>query len=383
MVAGGGVLYSGASDALRAFADAHGVPVTETQAGKSALAWDHPLQIGAVGVTGSTAASALAADADLVLAVGTRLQDFTTGSHALFTKAKRIGLNVNPVDAAKWHSIPLVADARVGLAALSAAVKGWKAAGEWTERAREDAEQWRVTVGKLTGVREVALPYEGDVIGAVQRSTFDSEGRDIVVCAAGTLPAELHKLWRAAVPGAYHVEYGYSCMGYEIAGGVGVKMARPEREVVVILGDGSYLMLNSELATSVMLGQKLVVVVLDNRGFGCINRLQQACGGAPFNNLLADCLHGPQGAPAVDFAAHASALGARAENVRTVHELEAALARARASDRTYVICIETDPDRTTEAGGAWWEVAVPEVSDRAGVRKARAGYETEKKRQQP
>jgi 3D-(3,5/4)-trihydroxycyclohexane-1,2-dione acylhydrolase (decyclizing) len=383
IVAGGGVLYSGASDALRAFAETHGVPVTETQGGKSALAWDHALQIGAVGVTGSTAASALAADADLVLAVGTRLQDFTTGSHALFTKATRIGLNVSAADAAKWHAIPLVADARTGLAALSAALEGWKAAPDWTTRAREDAEQWRVTVGKLTGVREVALPYEGDVIGAVQRSTVDSGARDIVVCAAGTLPAELHKLWRASIPGAYHVEYGYSCMGYEIAGGLGVKMARPDREVVVILGDGSYLMLNSELATSVMLGHKLVVVVLDNRGFGCINRLQQACGGAPFNNLLADCLQGPQGAPAVDFAAHACALGARAENVRTIHDLEAALARARASDRTYVICIETDPNRTTDAGGAWWEVAVPEVSARADVRKARAGYESEKRKQQP
>jgi len=288
IVAGGGVLYSGAGEALRAFADVHGVPVTETQAGKSALPWDHPLQIGAVGVTGSTAASALAQDADVVLAVGTRLQDFTTGSHAMFTQARRIGLNANAQDAAKWHALPLVADARLGLAALSSALAGWKAAPDWTARARDDAEQWRVTVGKLTGVREVELPYEGDVIGAVQRSTADSEARDIVVCAAGTLPAELHKLWRAAVPGAYHVEYGYSCMGYEIAGGLGVKMARPEREVVVILGDGSYLMLNSEIATSVMLGQKLVVVVLDNRGFGCINRLQQACGGAPFNNLLAD-----------------------------------------------------------------------------------------------
>jgi len=382
IVAGGGVLYSGAGEALRAFADVHGVPVTETQAGKSALPWDHPLQIGAVGVTGSTAASALAQDADVVLAVGTRLQDFTTGSHAMFTQARRIGLNANAQDAAKWHALPLVADARLGLAALSSALPGWKAAPEWTARARDDAEQWRVTVGKLTGVREVELPYEGDVIGAVQRSTADSEARDIVVCAAGTLPAELHKLWRAAVPGAYHVEYGYSCMGYEIAGGLGVKMACPEGDVVVIFGDGSYLMLNSEIATSVMLGQKLVVVVLDNRGFGCINRLQQACGGAPFNNLLADCVQGPDGAPEIDFAAHAQSLGARAENVGTIAQLEAALARALQSDRTYVVCIRTDPDRTTQAGGGWWEVAVPEVSEREGVRAARAGYEREKTRQQ-
>ena len=383
IVAGGGVLYSGASDALRAFAETHGVPVTETQGGKSALAWDHPLQIGAVGVTGSTAASALAGEADLVLAVGTRLQDFTTGSHAMFTQARRVGLNANAQDAAKWHALPLVADARLGLAALSAALSGWTADAGWTTRARDAAEQWRTVVGKLTGVRDVALPYEGDVIGAVQRSVADSGSRDIVVCAAGTLPAELHKLWRADVPGAYHVEYGYSCMGYEIAGGLGVKMARPQREVVVILGDGSYLMLNSEIATSVMLGQKLIVVVLDNRGFGCINRLQQACGGAPFNNLLADCVQGPEGAPDIDFAAHAAALGARAEHVTTIAELEAALARARASERTYVISIPTDPHRTTEAGGGWWEVAVPEVSERDGVRAARKAYENEKQRQQP
>jgi len=179
------------------------------------------------------------------------------------------------------------------------------------------------------------------------------------------------------------MEYGYSCMGYEIAGGMGVKMAKPEREVVVIVGDGSYLMLNSEIATSVMLGTKLVIVVLDNRGFGCINRLQQACGGAPFNNLLADCLQGPEGAPAIDFATHARSLGALGENVKTIPELEAALARARAADRTYVVSIETDPARTTAEGGWWWEVAVPEVSDRAEVRAARREYDEDRKAQKP
>jgi 3D-(3,5/4)-trihydroxycyclohexane-1,2-dione acylhydrolase (decyclizing) len=177
------------------------------------------------------------------------------------------------------------------------------------------------------------------------------------------------------------MEYGYSCMGYEIAGGLGVKMAKPEREVIVMVGDGSYLMLNSEIATSVMLGHKLIVVVLDNRGYGCINRLQQACGGEPFNNLLDDCVQGPLGAPAIDFAAHAAALGAKAENVKTIAELEAALKRARAADRTYVVCIETDPHRTTEEGGWWWEVAVPEVSTRSKVREARQAYERDKQQQ--
>ncbi|MGQ7842317.1 thiamine pyrophosphate-dependent enzyme, partial [Burkholderia pseudomallei] len=208
-----------------------------------------------------------------------------------------------------------------------------------------------------------------------QRSAPDSAARDIAVCAAGTLPAELHKLWRAAAPGGYHVEYGYSCMGYEIAGGLGAKLAKPEREVIVMVGDGSYLMMNSEIATSVMLGAKLIVVVLDNRGYGCINRLQQACGGAPFNNLFDDCVQGPLGAPRIDFAAHARALGARAEHVADIAALEAAMARARASDRTYVICIDTDPARTTPDGGWWWEVAVPEVSPRDAVRDARADYE--------
>jgi len=383
IVAGGGALYAGASDALGAFADAHGVPVTETQAGKGVLAWDHPLQVGAVGVTGSTAASALGADADVVLAVGTRLQDFTTGSHSFLAQAQRVNLNANAHDAIKWHGVPLVADARVGLEALSRALGDWRADAAWTARARDDAEQWRGIVGHVTGRRDVALPYEGEVIGAVQRSTTDSPRRDIVVCAAGTLPGDLHKLWRAGVPGAYHVEYGYSCMGYEIAGGLGVKMARPDREVIVIVGDGSYLMLNSEIATSVMLGHKLIVVVLDNRGFGCINRLQQACGGAPFNNLLADCVQGPLGAPEIDFAAHAASLGARAENVQGIEALEAALARARAADRTTVIALPTDPARTTDAGGWWWEVAVPEVSSRAAVRDARAAYDREKARQAP
>ena len=383
LIAGGGALYGLAWEALRAFADAHGVPVAETQAGKGALPWDHPLQLGAIGVTGSPAANALAADADVVLAVGTRLTDFTTGSHSLFAQAKLVNLNVNTFDARKWRGVELVADAKRGLEALSAALPAWRAEPAWQERARRAAADWRADVARLTGAREVALPYDGDVIGAVQRSAADSPADDIVVCAAGTLPAELHKLWRTAVPGGYHMEYGYSCMGYEIAGGLGVKMARPDREVVVLVGDGSYLMMNSEIATSLMLDLKLTIVVLDNRGFGCINRLQQACGGAPFNNLLADCLQGPDGPPAIDFAAHARSLGAEAVHVNSIPKLEAALVRARAAKRTSVVVIDTDPRRTIDAGGWWWEVAVPEVSERPEVRKARADYEAAKEKQGP
>jgi 3D-(3,5/4)-trihydroxycyclohexane-1,2-dione acylhydrolase (decyclizing) len=383
IVAGGGVLYGLATEALRAFAEAHGVPVAETQAGKGALAWDHPLQQGAIGVTGSPAANALADDADVVLAIGTRLQDFTTGSHTMATQTTLVSLNVNAFDALKQRGVEVLADAKSGLHALSSALGGWKSAPEWEARSKSAADDWRRTVGRITGPRDVEVPYEGDVIGAVQRSSPDSAARDIVVCAAGTLPAELHKLWRTSQPGGYHVEYGYSCMGYEIAGGLGVKMARPEREVIVIVGDGSYLMLNSEIATSLLLGKKLIIVVLDNRGYGCINRLQQACGGAPFNNLFADCATGADGVPRIDFAAHAASMGALSENAKTIPELEAAMKRARAAARTYVVCIETDPDHTTQEGGWWWEVAVPEVSDREEVRKARKAYVEAKERQRP
>jgi 3D-(3,5/4)-trihydroxycyclohexane-1,2-dione acylhydrolase (decyclizing) len=377
VIAGGGVLYSdGGPEALARFADAHGAAVAETQAGKSVLAFDHPLQAGAIGVTGATAANALARDADIILAVGTRLSDFTTGSHALFGDAEIVSINVQAFDALKAHAAAaVVGDAALALDALSTALRDWRADATWTARAKEAASRWHGEVDAIVARNAVprgALPYEGDVIGAVQRSHPRSPADDVVVCAAGTLPAELHKLWRAATPGGYHLEYGYSCMGYEIAGGLGVKMALPDREVVVMLGDGSYLMMNSEIATSVAMGRKLVIVVLDNRGFGCINRLQQACGSPPFNNLL------DAAAPAVDFAAHARALGADAVHVDSVDALEAAMRDARQATRTQVIVIDTDPARTTAAGGAWWEVAVPEVSARAEVAAAHAAFEAAK-----
>jgi 3D-(3,5/4)-trihydroxycyclohexane-1,2-dione acylhydrolase (decyclizing) len=377
IIAGGGVLYGGACEALRGFAERHGVPICETQAGKSSLPWDHPLQLGSVGVTGSPAANALASEADLILAVGTRLQDFTTGSNSLFPKARLVSLNVNPFDAIKARGIPFQADARLGLEALNKALPHWQAESAWSERAKAEATAWRSTVDRITQRRDLnagELPYDGEVIGAVQRSSPKSTTDDIVVCAAGTLPAELHKLWRTSTAGGYHLEYGYSCMGYEIAGGLGVKMARPDREVIVMVGDGSYLMLNNEIATSVMLDKKLIIALLDNRGYGCINRLQQSCGGKPFNNMLEDCLQFGEGAPNIDFAANAASLGALSEKVANIAELEAALQRARAANRTYLICIETDDTRTTEEGGWWWEVAVPEESPSESVRQARTVY---------
>jgi 3D-(3,5/4)-trihydroxycyclohexane-1,2-dione acylhydrolase (decyclizing) len=372
IVAGGGVLYSRASAALLAFAERHGIPVAETQAGKSALPWDHPLQLGAIGVTGSPAANQLVGGADVVLAVGTRLQDFTTGSNTLFAHAELISLNVNSFDALKRSGVSLLSDARIGLENLSARLQDWRSDPAYQEKAMQLADGWRATVDAITARRDIRLPllpYDGEVIGAVQRSKSDTTRDDIVVCAAGTLPAELHKLWRASLPGGYHVEYGFSCMGYEIAGALGVKMARPDTEVIVMIGDGSYLMMNSEIATSVMLDKKLIIVVLDNRGYGCINRLQLAVGSASFNNML------PDEAPMIDFALHAQALGAKSENVKTIPELEQALGRARASVSTYLICISTDATRTTSEGGCWWEVAVPEVSEREQVRAARQTYE--------
>ena len=377
-IAGGGVLYSEAAATLQGFAARHGIPVAETQAGKGALPWDHPCAVGSIGVTGSSAANALAREADLVLAVGTRLQDFTTGSRALLPGGPRlIQLNVQEFDAGKHGATPLVGDSRATLEALTAALGDHASPAAWQARAAALTTEWTAAVDAATAPDNAELPSDAQVVGAVNRAARPS---DVVVCAAGGLPGELHKLWRAGGPGGYHVEYGFSCMGYEIAGGLGVKLAHPERDVFVMVGDGGYLMMNSELQTSVMLGHKLIVVMLDNRGYGCIDRLQRSCGGASFNNLLVDA--GARANDArVDFAAHAQSLGAGAERVASLAELEAALPRARASDRTYVIVIETDPAATTQAGGAWWDVAVPEVSERAQVRDARAAYDTARRTQ--
>ena len=372
IVAGGGVLYSGAAGTLQEFAATHRIPVAETQAGKSAMPWDHPQAVGSIGVTGSSAANALAGEADVVLAVGTRLQDFTTGARAVLPgRARLVQRNAASFDAHKHGAVPLVGDARRTLEELGAALEGYAAPPAWQRRAVGLMGEWNAAVDLATAPGNLELPTDAQVLGAVNRAVGPG---GTVVCAAGGLPGELHKLWRTSEPGGYHLEYGFSCMGYEIAGGLGVKMARPEREVFAMVGDGSYLMLNSELHTSVMLGRKLVVTVLDNRGHGCINRWQQACGGAPFNNLLAD-VDGRANETWVDFAAHARSLGAEAEAVDGIAGLEAALERAKAADCTYVVVIPTDPGPTTDAGGAWWDVAVPEVSVRDEVRDAREGYE--------
>ncbi|WP_062226767.1 3D-(3,5/4)-trihydroxycyclohexane-1,2-dione acylhydrolase (decyclizing) [Aureimonas frigidaquae] len=379
IVAGGGVLYSGAMDALARLAEGCGIPVAETQAGKSSLPHDHACNLGSIGVTGSSAANAAAEQADLVIAVGTRLADFTTGSWALFRNPERrlLSINIGAYDAGKHDAMTLVADARSALTHLADALSGWQApaldAGLMPE--------WNAAVDAATAVPAPAanhLPSDAQVIGAVQRGVGEDA---ILVCAAGGLPGELHKLWRTSQPFGYHLEYGFSCMGYEIAGGLGVAMARPDREVVVMVGDGSYMMMNSELATAVMLGHRLTVVLLDNRGYGCINRLQMACGGESFNNLLDTARHVVPSA--IDFAAHAAAMGAHAQKVADIAGLEAALREARSRRSVSVIVIDTDPMPTTKAGGAWWDVAVPQVSERSAVTAARAAYEADRRNQRP
>jgi 3D-(3,5/4)-trihydroxycyclohexane-1,2-dione acylhydrolase (decyclizing) len=378
LIAGGGVLYAEAERGLLSFCRKHGIPAAETQGGKSSLPADEPLNLGAIGVTGTEAANTLAGEADVILAVGTRLQDFTTGSRALFRNPDRkiVSLNVQAFDAGKHHALPLVSDAREGLAALTRGLSDWKAPEGWTAKAVQSRRAWLTTAAPYLAISDNPLPTDSQVIGAVQRQTKKS---DIIVCAAGGLPGELHKLWQAGSPGGYHVEYGYSCMGYEIAGGLGAKMADPHREVIVMVGDGSYLMMNSEIATSVMLGLKLTIVVLDNRGFGCINRLQRGTGNESFNNLLQHTRHDTL--PAIDFAKHAASLGARAVKVSGLAALEKALKSARRSPITSVVVIDTDPLASTDAGGAWWDVAVPEVSEWSGVTSARKNYVEAQKKQ--
>jgi 3D-(3,5/4)-trihydroxycyclohexane-1,2-dione acylhydrolase (decyclizing) len=375
IIAGGGVHYSGAEELLAGFASSFAIPVSETQAGKGALPWDHPFNLGAIGVTGTSCANAAAAKADLVLGVGTRLQDFTTGSRALFstTNCRMVQINVAPYDAGKHEAATVVGDVSEVLAELTESLGSWRPDRD-AAMLNAEVARWNLSWQGVTGAPSAGLPSDAQVIGALWRTSSENA---VVVCAAGGLPGELHKLWRSRAPDDYHVEYGYSCMGYEIAGGLGVKMAQPLRDVYVLVGDGSYLMLNSELATSVALGYRLVVVVLNNRGFGCINRLQRATGGAAFNTLWEDSTH--TALPDIDFVAHAASLGAIAEKAGSIEALEQALQRARQSERTHVIVIDTDPALSTTAGGAWWDVAIPEVSSRAEVDAARAASLNQRK----
>ncbi|MEH0935335.1 3D-(3,5/4)-trihydroxycyclohexane-1,2-dione acylhydrolase (decyclizing) [Micromonospora psammae] len=374
VVAGGGVIYSGACDALRRFAEEHGVPVAETQAGKGALPFGHPLALGAVGVTGTSAANEIAAGADLVIGIGTRYSDFTTASGTLFGgDARFVNLNVTGFDAAKLSGLQVVGDARESLAALGAACAGWATELAYRASVAELGQRWAAVADRARHADPDARPTQTAVIGAVN----DAAGpRDVVVCAAGSMPGDLHRLWRSADPKSYHVEYGYSCMGYEIAGGIGVKLASPDREVFVLVGDGSYLMLPTELVTAVAEGVKLVVVLVDNRGFASIGRLSESVGAQRLGTAYQDRSAAPL---AVDLGANAASLGADLIRVVTIEELRAALAAAKAAERTTVIHVETDPLVTGPDAGAWWDVPVAEVSARGETQAARAGYEAGRK----
>jgi 3D-(3,5/4)-trihydroxycyclohexane-1,2-dione acylhydrolase (decyclizing) len=377
IVAGGGVHYSLATEELADFATRHNIPVCETIAGRAIMVHDHPMSAGALGVTGTASANALAAEADVVLAVGTRLQDFTTGSWSVFGNpdVRLIALNAARFDAHKHRALPVVGDAQAGLTELSAGLGEWRAPEAWMTKARDEYAQWNQTVAAASGPTNVERPSYAHVVGAINRICDPS---DLALSAAGGLPAELCKNWKAKSIGTFDCEFGFSCMGYEIAGGWGAKMANPERDVIVFTGDGSYLMLNSDIYSSVLTGHKLIVVVCDNGGFAVINRLQNWKGGASFNNLLADCR--VENLVPVDFVKHAQSMGALGEKVSSIAELEQAFGRAKAADRTYVISIETDAYQWT-SGDAWWDVGVPEVSPRETVRQARADHDEGKKKQ--
>jgi 3D-(3,5/4)-trihydroxycyclohexane-1,2-dione acylhydrolase (decyclizing) len=386
LVAGGGVHYSDAAGALRRFAEQTGVPVAETQAGKGSLRFDHPSALGAIGATGSAAANAVAREADVVIGVGTRWSDFTTASSSLFAcpGVRFVCLNIDRRDALKQSAVPLVADARVGLDELAAVLSGWQADQEYRTSARQQAARWDAVVADAYHLGHHPLPAQSEVIGAVNEA---SRPQDVVVCAAGSMPGDLHKLWRTRDSKGYHVEYGYSCMGYEIAGGLGVKMAAPERDVYVLVGDGSYLMLSSELVTSVQEGIKLIVILVQNHGFQSIGSLSRSVGVAGFGTsyryrdpesgqLDGDILP-------VDLAANAASLGVHVVRATSVAELRDGLAAAQASPRSTVIHIETDPAVPAPDSGAWWDVPVAEVSDLAATRAARAEYERGKRGQRP
>ncbi|WP_218010034.1 3D-(3,5/4)-trihydroxycyclohexane-1,2-dione acylhydrolase (decyclizing) [Actinomadura kijaniata] len=380
VVAGGGVIYARATDELRAFAERTGIPVAETQAGKGALPWDHPQSAGAIGATGTPAANALAREADVVLGIGTRYSDFTTASRTAFARegVRFVNLNVARLDAVKLAGVPLVADAREGLRALAAALAGHTVADAYREEIAALTTRWNAAVDAACAPRGRVPVAQAEVIAAVN----DASGpRDVVVCAAGSMPGDLHKLWRARDPKGYHVEYGYSCMGYEIAGGLGVKLAAPDREVFVMVGDGSYLMMAQEIATAVAEGIKLVVVLVDNQGYASIGNLSESVGAQRFGTRYrARTDTGLDGGPLpVDLAANAASLGADVIRAATADELRTALRRARAATRTTVVRVETDPLLPAPDSEAWWDVPVAEVAALDSTRQARARYEKDRR----
>lgn len=376
IVAGGGVIYSEATEALDKFARLTGIAVAETQAGKGSLHYQHPQALGAIGVTGTPGANIMAREADLVIGIGTRYSDFTTASKTAFqnSQVRFVNVNVADFDAYKHNALPLVADARVTLESFAEALEGYRVDATYQRRVADFAKQWDAEVERIYTLGHGPPLSQGEVIGAVNKF---SDPKDVVLCAAGSLPGDLHKLWRTRDHKGYHLEYGYSCMGYEIAGGLGVKMAEPDREVYVMVGDGSYLMMAQEIVTSIQEGFKITIVMLDNHGFASIGGLSQSvgCGGfgtryryrSENGQLEGDVLP-------IDFAANAATLGAHTIRAKTVGQLNEALAEAKKQTRTTAIVVETDLEQRIPNYEAWWDVAVAEVSDVEDTRKARAAY---------
>ncbi len=383
IVAGGGVIYSEATDALREFAERTGVPVAETQAGKGSLPYDHPLAVGAIGATGTTAANALARNADVVLGIGTRWSDFTTASRTVFAapRVRFVNVNVAAVDSVKHAGVAVTADARAALHELTGALgrsAGWSTDAAYRERVRQLAAGWDAKVEQAYHLGHKPLPAQSEVLGAVNEI---ADARDVVVCAAGSMPGDLHKLWRTRDPKGYHVEYGYSCMGYEIAGGLGAKMAAPDRDVFVLVGDGSYLMMAQELVTAVQERVKLIVVLVQNHGFASIGRLSESLGSQRFGTAYRYREAGGRldgEVLPVDLAANAESLGVDVIRAHTADELRSALAEAKASDRATVVHVETDPHIDAPDSDAWWDVPVAEVSALHTTREARTQYEQRK-----
>ena len=392
IVAGGGVIYSEASAALEAFVRQTGIPVGETQGGKGSLHYADPHNLGAIGVTGTFGANILAREADLVIGVGTRYSDFTTASKTAFQgpEVRFININIAEFDAHKQSGLPLTGDARAVLEALGERLGEWQVDPEYRERAAGFNREWDAEVDRIYDLGNAPLPSQGEVIGAVNRF---SEDRDVVLCAAGSAPGDLHKLWRTRDPKGYHLEYGYSCMGYEIAGGLGAKMAAPDREIYILVGDGSYLMMAQEIVTSVQEGVKLTIILIDNRGFGSIGGLSRSIGSKGFGTrylyrdertgLLPDDGYAPSDAAErtlpVDLAANARSLGAYVIAAATIPDLRAALAEAKQQAGTTVIYVETDRYAGVPGYESWWDVPVAEVSTSDSVREARARYEQDRR----
>ncbi len=384
IVAGGGVIYSEATDALKKFAEQTGIPVAETMAGKGSLPYNHPLALGAIGVTGTRGANIMAREADLIIGIGTRYSDFTSASKTAFQNpdVKFININIADFDANKHAGLALVADARVTLEELHAALQGFQVNADYRARADKLNREWEEEVSHIYGIEHGPPISQGEVIGAVNNF---SQPQDVVVCAAGSLPGDLHKLWRTRDPKGYHLEYGYSTMGYEIAGGLGVKMAAPAREVYVMVGDGSYLMMSAEIVTSIQEGYKLNIILIDNHGFASIGGLSESLGSGGFGTryryrdantgqLSGDILP-------VDFGMNARSLGAYVIEAKDLPSLQAALEEAKQQTRTTVITIETDREQRVPGYESWWDVAIAEVSEIEGVQNARKKYEEARKQE--